>query len=170
MATTIEPSPSTRSASRAQAPEASGDPRRVQAIVRRLRWALPLAIFVFVLLHQAWLAFFWTDAQPALRFLLGVFVYGGIGVYVTFRTLDWILHAAEAQEETLARADQGERTLAAITSGSADAIIGVNAAGIVRTWNRGAGLILGYEAAEIVGRPLHLVMPDQRVLKSETSC
>lgn len=162
MATKIEPSRSRRlRAARAPAAEAGGDPRRVQAIVRRLRWALPLAIFGFVLLHQAWLAFVWTDAEPALRFLTGVFVYGGIGVYVTYRTLDWILRAAEARERMAARALEGERALAAITSSSADAIIAVDEAGVVRSWNRGAGLILGYAPEDIVGRPLHRVMPGE---------
>jgi signal transduction histidine kinase len=67
-------------------------------VVRRLRLALPLGIFLFVVLHQAWksLAVSWP---PAVRFGEGVLVYGLIGPLVTFWTLDWIARAVAARLE-----------------------------------------------------------------------
>jgi two-component system sensor kinase FixL len=52
--------------------------------------------------------------------------------------------------------------LAAIVESSDDAIIAKDLRGIVVSWNRGAERMYGYAAAEIVGRPLSvLIPPDQ---------
>ncbi len=49
--------------------------------------------------------------------------------------------------------------VAAIVETSDDAIIGVTLDGSIMTWNDGARRLLGYEAAEILGRPLALICP-----------
>ena len=53
--------------------------------------------------------------------------------------------------------------LAAIVESSADAIIGKDLGGIIQTWNRGAERMFGFTAAEIVGKPLTIIVPDNRV-------
>jgi PAS domain S-box-containing protein len=50
------------------------------------------------------------------------------------------------------KAEEAQRFLAAIVEGSGDAILSHTPDGIVRTWNRGAESILGYSAAEAIGR------------------
>ena len=52
--------------------------------------------------------------------------------------------------------------LAAIVSSSDDAIIGKTLDGIVTDWNRGAELIFGYRADEMVGKPVSLLLPPGR--------
>ena len=49
--------------------------------------------------------------------------------------------------------------LAAIVESSDDAIIGETLDGVITSWNQAAELILGYTAAEIVGKPVSALMP-----------
>ena len=49
--------------------------------------------------------------------------------------------------------------LAAIVSSSDDAIVGKTIDGIVTDWNRGAQMIFGYAAEEIIGKPIGLLLP-----------
>jgi two-component system sensor kinase FixL len=58
--------------------------------------------------------------------------------------------------------DAAADILAAIVESSDDAIIAKDLRGIVLSWNRGAERMYGYAAAEIIGRPLSvLIPPDQ---------
>lgn len=52
--------------------------------------------------------------------------------------------------------------LAAVVANSNDAIIGCNTDGIVRSWNSGAERIFGYNAREVIGRSLQMLLPPDR--------
>jgi PAS domain S-box-containing protein len=60
------------------------------------------------------------------------------------------------------QSDLAALRLAAIVDSSDDAIVSKDLNGIVQTWNRGAERIFGYTAAEIVGRPITLLVPPER--------
>lgn len=53
--------------------------------------------------------------------------------------------------------------LIAIIDGSDDAIISKDLNGIIRTWNAGATRIFGYSADEVVGRPITILIPEDRL-------
>ena len=54
--------------------------------------------------------------------------------------------------------DRARRELAAIVDGTADAVIGWGLDGIVTSWNRGAERIYGYDAQEMIGRSLDVLV------------
>jgi PAS domain S-box-containing protein len=53
--------------------------------------------------------------------------------------------------------------LAAIVASSDDAIISKDLNGIIQTWNEGAQRIFGYAAQEVIGKPVTILMPRNRV-------
>ncbi|OHV78223.1 PAS domain S-box protein [Rhizobium sp. LCM 4573] len=53
--------------------------------------------------------------------------------------------------------------LAAIVESSDDAIVSKSLSGVIRTWNKGAERVFGYTAHEAVGRPITIVIPDDRL-------
>ncbi len=134
--------------------------RRVVDAVKRLRWALPLAIALTVVVHQAWESLAYESWSPAQRFLEGVLIYGVVGPLVTYWTLDWIARAIETREAIEARVRRGERYLASITSGSADAIFSLDTEDVVQTWNRGAEEIFGYPPGSIIGQHVGVLVPE----------
>ena len=52
-----------------------------------------------------------------------------------------------------------EAWLAAIVESSDDAIIGKTLDSVIRSWNGGARRVFGYEAAEIVGKSVYVLIP-----------
>jgi PAS domain S-box-containing protein len=145
----------------------AGSGRRALESVQRLRLVLPIAIFLFVVVQQAWETRV-VDSWPApLRFAEGVLFYGLVGPLVTFWTLDWIARAIVAGEAVEARARQGERDLASITSLSADAIFSLDTADVIQSWNRGAEEILGYGAGEATGQHAAMLLPERERQRGE---
>jgi PAS domain S-box-containing protein len=53
--------------------------------------------------------------------------------------------------------------LAAIVECSEDAIVSKSLDGIIQTWNAGAERLFGYTAAEAIGQPIAMVIPDDRM-------
>ncbi|HEV2268107.1 MAG TPA: PAS domain S-box protein [Steroidobacteraceae bacterium] len=60
-------------------------------------------------------------------------------------------------------AESARAHLAAIVESSHDAIVSKTLEGIIRSWNRGAERLFGYAAEEVVGQPITLIIPPERV-------
>jgi len=129
-----------------------------------LRWALPLLIFLAVLMEQLFLRPFTGQRWPRWSLFLSVFFYGVVGPLAIWRTLTWLRGTLAEQERSRDRIQEWEEYSASITSASADAIISLDTEGIIRTWNRGAELIFGYRAQEMLGEHFSRLVP-QELLK-----
>ena len=60
------------------------------------------------------------------------------------------------------RAQQAAAHLAAIVTGSDDAIVTKDLGGVIQSWNAGAERLFGYAAAEAIGQPATLLIPADR--------
>jgi PAS domain S-box-containing protein len=65
-------------------------------------------------------------------------------------------------ENALGETEQRLRWLASIVESSDDAIVSKDLDGIVTSWNRGAERIYGHTAAEAIGQPITIVIPENR--------
>ncbi|HTA31269.1 MAG TPA: PAS domain S-box protein, partial [Candidatus Cybelea sp.] len=78
------------------------------------------------------------------------------GVVLVFR--DWSIQ--RSAEENSAR-------LAAIVESSEDAIISKNLDGIIQTWNIAAERLFGYKSQEIIGKPVTMLIPGDRLSEED---
>jgi len=70
---------------------------------------------------------------------------------------------AGVEQERLAAQEALQAHLAAVVESSDDAIITKTLDGIITTWNKGAQRIFGYTAEEVIGKPVTILMPPDRV-------
>jgi PAS domain S-box-containing protein len=61
------------------------------------------------------------------------------------------------------RAEEARERLAAVVESSDDAIISKTLDGTINAWNRGAEQVFGYPAAEVMGKPMLMLMPPDRL-------
>src|ERR1700733_10855797 len=59
--------------------------------------------------------------------------------------------------------EEAQALLAAIVASTDDAIISKDLNGIVRSWNQSAERMFGYTAEEIVGKPITILFPPDRL-------
>ena len=88
----------------------------------------------------------------------------GAGVLIAARE---VLSAEEGSTQAQLALEESERRLAAIVEWSDDAIIGIALDGRILSWNRAAERMFGYGAAEAVGRPVGLIVPEDKRAEEE---
>ena len=60
------------------------------------------------------------------------------------------------------RSDEARRRLAAVVESSQDAIVSTDLQGAITSWNRGAERLFGYNAEEVIGKRVTILIPPER--------
>jgi len=71
--------------------------------------------------------------------------------------------ALQSEVAVRKRTEEMRERLAAIVESSDDAIISKTLDGTISAWNRGAEKVFGYSVAEIVGKPMQVLLPPERI-------
>lgn len=121
--------------------------------ISALQWALPVALGLLSVFYQLGPARWVHDLfSHSLHYVVEILFYGLIGPAAVYLAVGQVSRWLEEKEQAEQSARANEQRLASITAASADAILGLDSAGRIESWNRGAELIFGYPANEIQGR------------------
>ena len=97
-----------------------------------------------------------------------------VAVFTTFLTfalgmgmVATLVYLGHRQLSERKLAERVQARLAAIVESSDDAILSKDLNGIIQTWNDGASRLFGYRADEVVGRPITLLLPPERIHEEE---
>ena len=83
-----------------------------------------------------------------------------IGTWTSYGEIQFtaiLRNIGDRRQDELARS-----ALGAIVESSDDAIIGVTLNGEITSWNRGAGRLYGFSEEEVLGRPITILVPEDR--------
>src|SRR5512135_225829 len=125
----------------------------LQRRVAILRWVVPIVLVVLTALYELGPGHL-LQANPNDPVDLEIFLYGVLSPLLSFWVLTLISRWLVKTDQAERQAQTIDRRLASILAASADAILVLDSAGCVETWNRGAEELFGYTAQQITGRPL----------------
>lgn len=130
--------------------------------INLLSWMLPLSFAALAILYQVGPARWVHDNfGEAFHFAIEVLFYGTAGPLLAYWTLRLIGRWLDEKEQIERRARASERRLASITSASADAILSIDSEQGIESWNKGAELLFGYSANEIIGQSIKVLFENR---------
>lgn len=129
--------------------------------IRRLRYFLPPALALVVVAYQLGVARSLAQTYGHIvHYGIEIAFYSLAGPVVTWLTLAWVERRLAEKEALEKQVRAREQHLASLTAASADAILSLDSAGRIASWNRGAERLFGYPAKAIIGRPITTLLPD----------
>ena len=107
----------------------------------------------------------WPQGASILAFILISLLLVGLvtGLNSIVNRFLMLEQNLEAEIERCRYAERDARRLAAIVESSDDAIVAKDLNGIVTSWNQGAERLFGYTADEMVGKPVSILIPPDRL-------
>jgi PAS domain S-box-containing protein len=119
-----------------------------------LRWAFPAVLAVLATWYQLGLARWVLNKYgDSAHFGVEIVFYATAGPLLAFWVLTLIGRWLDEKERAEKQARSIEQRFASITAASADAILSLDPAGRVESWNLGAEFLFGYPADEMRGQP-----------------
>ena len=114
----------------------------------------------YLIAQRGWQA--WSVLAGGLFFtgLLGGFLLILTGHTAKLQAINTDLEKEISERK---RAEDAVTELAAIVESSDDAIVGTTLEGAITSWNKGAEIIYGYSAEEVMGRPISILYPPERL-------
>ncbi|MBI4672160.1 MAG: PAS domain S-box protein [Chloroflexi bacterium] len=141
---------------------------RLDATLVRLQIALPVGIAIAVAVYAGIFEILLVENVPRwTHFILEFLIFGLFGAVAVWVALGWVRRLVDENIERDRQARAQERLLATITANSADAILLLDNEGCVKSWNRGAELLFGYQPSEIVGKHFAVLVPADRTAEIE---
>src|SRR6185295_20119403 len=112
----------------------------------------------------------WLFMPPAFTFALDqaqatslvTFVFVCLLLVATVNALNSAVDVLLAESDYRRRTQLALGQLGSLVESSDDAIITKDLNGIITSWNKGAERVFGYEANEVIGKPVSLLIPADR--------
>ena len=131
-------------------------------------WALSLVwiagVIVFQLIFVSWVHQRYSEVS---HYLVEILFYGSTGTLLTLWFLRHIDRQLEEMDHIEKKAQTMERHLASMTHISADAILSLDAAGQIVSWNLGAEELFGFQENEVVGQSFSALMGGGKAAQAE---
>jgi PAS domain S-box-containing protein len=138
-----------------------------------LRRVLPFGVAFAVVLYEFANFIFLRDFPSFVHLIIDLILYATVGPIAIWFAINWITQRVEESEDALAAkaraeterqraieaAREQERLLATVCANSTDAIVTIDNDGIIKTWNRGAEMMFGYQADEVIGKHFKIIVP-----------
>ena len=119
-----------------------------------LNWMLPITLVLLaVLFHLVQDRWFQDNATGFNQNNIAVLIFAAVGPILVFWALGQIGRWLDASNKSHSQIEADAERLAQITNTSADAILSLDAQGLIDNWNEGAQRLLGFEAAIAQGHP-----------------
>jgi PAS domain S-box-containing protein len=141
--------------------------RRLSDVLLALRWAVPAAVCLIVVVYSVFL-YLVVHPLGSLAILIANLVISGLTMpLIAWWTLSLLGRELSRREQADQEARKREQYYTSITTESADAILSLDTAGVIQSWSRGAEQIFGYSSAEVTGKHFGLLVPEDLRARGE---
>ncbi|HLF91353.1 MAG TPA: ATP-binding protein [Anaerolineales bacterium] len=145
-----------------------GTDKTLRQRIITMRWVLSLVwiagVVIYQLIFASWVQHRFSEG---FHYFVEILFYGSVGPLLSFWFLWRIDNRLGEMERVEKKAQTMERRLASITHISADAILSLDTAGQIVSWNPGAEELFGFLENEVLGQLFSALMGSGRAAETE---